>query len=103
MKTAVRNRMKMKKYKQEIKEMKDKIESLRHKTQQTDLLKELKDDHSFIRQMRLEFMKKSHSKNVMTRLKDGFLKMGSMFGQLFCGKKPTNSNETKIITHKMKH
>lgn len=105
MKMAVRNRIKMKKYKQQVKEMKDKIESLKKKSQRADLdlLEEFKDDRSFIKQMKLEFMKKSRSKSVATKLKDGFRKIGSMFTQLFQGKKPTNSNKTKIVTHKTKH
>lgn len=105
MKTALRNQVKMKEYKQQIKEMKNKIKSLKEKSQKTneDILEELKDDRSFIKQMKLEYIKKSHSKNVVNRLKDGFLKIGSMFGQLFRSKKPTNSNVTKLTTQNIKN
>ena len=106
MKKAMRNRMRILKYKQQIKDMAGKIESLEKKSQKksdTNLLKELKDDQSFIRQMRLEYMKKSCSKNVVSRLKDGFLKIGSMFGGLFLRKKPIHSNKTTTIKHKTEH
>lgn len=105
MKKIVRNKMKMEKYKHQVKEMKGKIESLKKKSQQTDvdLLKELHEERSFIRQMKLEVMKKSRSKSVMTRLADGFLKIGSMFGQMFRIKKPAQSNKTKIRKHKSKY